>query len=166
MPLERVPPGRREEYLALLLLADESSRQVQSYMDTGDLYAYSREDAGAMGIVLTISLDNGDVELKAVAIDQQWQGQGIGTSMLMETLSELRMRGYKRVIVGTANAAIGQLAFYQKAGFRMLRIERDFFSPDRGYREMMMEAGIRLRDMVWMDLSLMECEADLISYQT
>jgi ribosomal protein S18 acetylase RimI-like enzyme len=125
-------------------------------MDSGDLYVYTRKDAGVVGIVLAIPIDSEVVEFKAVAINEASQRQGIGTRMLMETLAQLRARGCKRVIVGTANAAIGQLAFYQKAGFRMLRIERDFFSPDRGYRAMMMDSGIRLRDMVWMDLRLTE----------
>ena len=125
-------------------------------MDSGDLYVYAHKDAGVIGIVLAIPIDTDAVELKAVAIDQPEQGRGNGTLMLTETLSELRARGYQRVVVGTANAAIGQLAFYQKAGFRMLKIERDFFSPDRGYAEMMIDSGIRLRDMVWMDLPLTE----------
>jgi ribosomal protein S18 acetylase RimI-like enzyme len=125
-------------------------------MDSGDLYVYTRKDAGVVGIVLAIPIDSEVVEFKAVAINEASQRRGIGTRMLMESLAQLRTRGYKRVIVGTANAAIGQLAFYQKAGFRMLRIERDFFSPDRGYGAMMMDSGIRLRDMVWMDLSLTE----------
>jgi hypothetical protein len=67
-------------------------------------------------------------------------------------LDGIRERGVKRVIVGTANAGIDQLAYYQKLGFRLLRIERDFFSPERGYPETMVDNGIRLRDMVWMDL--------------
>jgi ribosomal protein S18 acetylase RimI-like enzyme len=156
LPLTCIPCGRRADYLPLLLLADESLQQVRSYMDSGDLYVYSRKDADVIGIVLAIPIDSDAVELKAVAIDQHEQGRGNGTLMLSETLSELRARGYQRVVVGTANAAIGQLAFYQKAGFRMLRIERDFFSPDRGYAEMMIDSGIRLRDMVWMDLPLTE----------
>jgi hypothetical protein len=49
---------------------------------------------------------------------------------------------------------IGQLAFYQKAGFRLWRIERDFFSPERGYPEGIEENGIPLRDMVWMEREL------------
>jgi hypothetical protein len=36
----------------------------------------------------------------------------------------------------------------------LLRIERDFFSPARGYPAVMEDNGIRLRDMVWMDLEL------------
>ena len=152
--LSRVPVGSRERFLPLFLLADESVQQVRSYMNTGDLYVYSSEAGSVAGIVLAIALEPGVVELKAVAVDPKQQGRGIGKRMLMDVLAELRDLGCKRVVVGTANAAVGQLAFYQKAGFRLLRIERDFFSPVRGYAEVIEESGIRMRDMVWMDLML------------
>jgi N-acetylglutamate synthase-like GNAT family acetyltransferase len=152
--LSRVPAGSRERFLPLFLLADESAEQVQRYMNTGDLYIYSSEDDIVAGIVLAIPVEPGVVELKAVAIEMQQQRQGIGKRMLIAVLVELRDLGCKRVLVGTANAAIGQLAFYQKAGFRLLSIERDFFSPVRGYAEVIEESGIRMRDMVRMDLIL------------
>lgn len=152
--LSRVPAGSREAFLPLFLLADESAQQVQSYINTGDLYVYSSENDIVAGIVLAIPLEPDVVELKAVAIDAQQQRRGIGKRMLIDVLAELRDLGCKRVVVGTANAAIGQLAFYQKAGFRLLSIERDFFSPVRGYAEVIEEAGICMRDMVWMDLIL------------
>jgi ribosomal protein S18 acetylase RimI-like enzyme len=152
--VSRVPAGSRERFLPLFVLADESAQQVQSYMNTGDLYVYFSEDDIATGIVLAIPLEPDVVELKAVAIDPKQQGQGIGKRMLIDVLAELREIGCKRVVVGTANAAIGQLAYYQKAGFRLLSIERDFFSPARGYAEVIEEAGIRMRDMVWMDFIL------------
>jgi hypothetical protein len=46
------------------------------------------------------------------------------------------------------------LAFYQKAGFRLWRIERDVFTTARGYPEGIEENGIPLRDMVWMEQEL------------
>jgi len=150
--LSLIPAGHRERFLPLLLLADESEQQVRSHMESGDLYAYSVVAGVIAGIVLAIELEPGVVELKAVAVEAEHQEQGIGKRMLVDVLTELRTRGYQRVIVGTANAAIGQLAYYQKAGFRLLRIERDFFSPARGYPEMMVDHGIRLRDMVWMEI--------------
>jgi N-acetylglutamate synthase-like GNAT family acetyltransferase len=140
--------------LPLFLLADESVQQVQSYMNTGDLYVYFSEDDIVAGIVLALPLEPDVVEFKAVAIEPKQQGRGMGKRMLIAVLAELRDLGCKRVVVGTANAAIRQLAFYQKAGFRLLRIERDFFSPARGYAEVIEESGIRMRDMVWMDLTL------------
>lgn len=150
-----VPPGaERERFLPLLLLADESLDQVRSYMQSGELYALVADDGDAVGIVLTVPAEHGAVELKAVAVDTAQQNRGIGRRLLAAVLEDLRKRGVRRAIVGTANAGIGQLAYYQKAGFRLQRIERDFFSPARGYPAVMEDNGIRLRDMVWMDLEL------------
>jgi ribosomal protein S18 acetylase RimI-like enzyme len=155
--LHRVPAGyARERFLPLLLLADESERQVRSYLQRGDLYVYANdaERDAAAGVILVIAAEEGAVELKAVAVAPHLQGQGLGLRMLRAVIDDLRARGVRRVIVGTANAGIGQLAYYQKAGFRLLRIERDFFSADRGYPPHLEENGIRLRDMVWMDQNL------------
>jgi ribosomal protein S18 acetylase RimI-like enzyme len=151
-----VPAGtERERFLPLLLLADESEQEVRRDMHTGELYAFLGRDDVAVGMVLTIpGQQQGTVELRAVAVDTTQQNRGIGRRMLAAVLDELRRRGVRRAVVGTANAGIGQLAYYQKAGFRLLRIERDFFSPARGYPAVMEDNGIRLRDMVWMDLEL------------
>jgi ribosomal protein S18 acetylase RimI-like enzyme len=153
--LFRIPPDDRERFMPLLLLADESEQQVRSYMRQGELYAFHTSDAPepAAGVVLVIDAEHG-VELKAVAVRADSQGRGVGLKMLREVLEDLRARGVKRVVVGTANAGVGQLAYYQKAGFRLLHIERDFFSPARGYPAHMEDNGIRLRDMVWMDQEL------------
>ena len=153
--LQSVAAGaRREQFLPLLLLADESLEQVRSYMQRGDLFAFVDHGGAAVGIVLTIPEADGSVELKAVAVDAARQNLGIGRRMLAAVIEELRRRGVRRAVVGTANAGIGQLAYYQKAGFRLLRIERDFFSPARGYPAVMEDNGISMRHMVWMDLEL------------
>ena len=154
--LVSVPPGtERERFLPLLLLADESEQEVRRDMHSGELYAFVGHDDVAVGIVLTIpGRQQGSVELRAVAVDTAYQNRGIGRRMLAAVIDELRRQGARRAVVGTANAGIGQLAYYQMAGFRLLRIERDFFSPARGYPAVMEDNGIRLRDMVWMDLEL------------
>jgi ribosomal protein S18 acetylase RimI-like enzyme len=149
-----VAPGpERELFLDLLLLADESEQQVRAYMNQGDLYAFSPDAEGVAGMILAIPEPDADatVELKAVAVAPDRQAQGVGKRMLRAVLDDLRARGVRRVIVGTGNAGIGQLAYYQKAGFRLARIERDFFSPERGYPADLEENGIPLRDMVWME---------------
>jgi ribosomal protein S18 acetylase RimI-like enzyme len=149
--LRRIPPGEtRKQFMPLLLLADESEQQVRSYINEGELYVFD-EAGGVAGVILAIPRGTGDVELKAVAVEAIRQGRGVGTRMIRAVLDDLRQRGVRRALVGTSNAAIGQLAYYQKAGFRLLSIERDFFSPARGYPAVMEENGIRLCDMVWMD---------------
>ena len=151
MRVHCVDPGpAREAHLALLLLADESEQQVRGYFQEGMLFV-AELDGADVGIVLAIPLGPGEVELKAVAVDQRQHNRGLGTRMLALVLDDLKRRGFSRVVVGTGNSGIGQLAFYQKAGFRLLKIERDFFSTARGYPDDIEENGIPLRDMVWLD---------------
>jgi hypothetical protein len=45
--------------------------------------------------------------------------------------------------VGTSNASIGNIAFYQKCGFRMERVRKDYFWYDRSGR---VENWIGVRD--------------------
>jgi|SRR6478672_7032474 len=154
MRLKLVDPGpERDVCLSLLLLADDSEQQVRGYMQRGILFV--AEEAGRdVGIVLAIPSVLGEVELKAVAVDPASHNRGIGKRMLAMVLAALGKRGFKRVVLGTGNSGIGQIAFYQKAGFRLWRIERDFFSPERGYPAGLEENGILLRDMVWFDQPL------------
>jgi ribosomal protein S18 acetylase RimI-like enzyme len=159
--LQRIPPGAgRERFVPLLLLADESERAVRAYLQLGDLYVYRVGPEDVAGLVLVLPRQDGSVELKAVAVEPALQKRGIGTRMLAAVMHVLRAQHETRVVVGTGNAGIGQLAFYQKAGFRLLSVERDFFTAERGYPALMEENGIRLRDMVWMDLELGPSESN------
>ncbi len=60
-------------------------------------------------------------------------------------LEEARRRQVQSVLVGTANSSIDNISFYQKCGFRMDSIRRDFFTycPSPVY-----ENGIRTIDMI------------------
>ncbi len=153
--LRVVEPGaEREDYLSLLLLADESETQVRSYLQQGDLYVLPGGDGAPIGVVLVLPKGEKTAELKAVAVAPEQQGRGVGKQLLALVLDELRRWGVGRVIVGTGNSSIGQLAFYQKAGFRLWQVERDVFTPERGYAPDLQEHGIPLRDMIWLDQAL------------
>ncbi len=155
--LHIVGPGpERERYLSLLLLADESETQVRSYLQQGDLYVLFAGDEGAVGLVLVLPHGEETSELKAVAVAPEHQGRGVGKRLLALVLDDLRRRGIPRVLVGTGNSSIDQLAFYQKAGFRLWRVERDVFTLERGYAPDLEENGIQLRDMIWLDQTLSE----------
>lgn len=150
-----VPAGsERDVYLPLLLLADDSESEVRAYYQRGDLYSFDDRDHRPLGVTLAIPRVDGSVELKAVAVDADRQGEGIGRRMLAAALADLGSRGVTHVVVGTANSGVGELAFYQKCGFRLWKIERDFFTPARGYPDGLAENGILVRDMVWMDQHL------------
>ena len=67
---------------------------------------------------------------------------------------ELRGQGVTTVRVGTSSLATRELVFYQRLGFRLSHIERDYFNEARGYPPGLSDGGIPLRDMVWMDQPL------------
>jgi ribosomal protein S18 acetylase RimI-like enzyme len=148
-----VPPGEsREEHVPLLLLADEAEDHVRAHLDEGELFTFvdGEDTTGAVQAV-----PRGDhVELTLVAVTETHQGRGIGKAMLAAVLDRLRELGHGRVVVGTSNAGVGEIAYYQKVGFRLARIERDYFNEARGYDGTASENGIVHRDMVWLDLDL------------
>lgn len=151
--LRAVAPGPgRQDLMDLLLLADESPEQVAGYIDDGDLFVLEDPSGLALGITLVLYENDATAELKAIAVRPDRQGQGVGKRMLQRVLAGLRERGIRRALVATGTSSLAPLALYQKLGFRLFRIDRDFFTPERGYPEEIVENGIRLRDMVWLDL--------------
>ena len=150
-----VGPGpERDRYMPLFYVADDSEAEIQSSYQSGDLYALDDAEGNPAAIVLAIALSGGEVELKTVAVAPTLQRQGIGRELLGAVLGRLEQLGTRRVIVGTSTSNTGALAFYQRAGFRMWKVERDFFSPARGYPSGLEENGIPVRDMLWLDREL------------
>ncbi|MFJ5767461.1 GNAT family N-acetyltransferase [Lysinibacillus sp. NPDC093210] len=136
--------GDRESYMPYLLLADESEVAVRQYMNDGDLYAIKCGEKLA-GVALLIAQSDTTVELKNIAVVPAFQGKGIGKEVLNKIYAVCEAQGFKNILVGTANSSIDNIAFYQKSGFRMEAIEKDFFS---NYPQPIYENGIRALDMI------------------
>jgi ribosomal protein S18 acetylase RimI-like enzyme len=150
--LESVVNQNRSEYLPYLLLADESESIVAEYMNEGEMYAI-KCSSGTAGVVLFTHHSEKVVELKNIAFDPKYRGMGLGKSVISEAFEIYKRKGFHKMIVGTANSSIGNLAFYQKAGFRMAEIKKDFFVK---YPEAIFEDGIRALDMVMFEKDLRE----------
>ncbi|MFC7784083.1 GNAT family N-acetyltransferase [Rossellomorea sp. GCM10028870] len=148
--LELIKPSDRSLYLPYLLLADESEKIVKQYMNAGDMYSICY-GINIAGVVLFTFHSKQVVELKNIALDTAYRSKGIGKLVLNEACENYRRKGLHKMIVGTANSSIGNLAFYQKAGFRMAEIKRDFF---KDYPEPIFEDGIRALDMVMFEKEL------------
>ena len=152
--LGRLAPGpQRTVALPLLLLADDAAERVHAELDEGELFTWTI-DADVVGVVHAIERESGVVEFVRVAVAEEHQGRGIGQEFLAAACAALGEDGIDRVILGTGACSVANLAFYQKAGFRMLRIERDHFTPANGYPQGIVENGIPLLDMVWFDRKL------------
>lgn len=151
--LEIAPGAERERWTPLLELADEPV-PLRTYLQQGDLFGLLGPDGAPSAAILVIDLQPTVAELRAVAVAESVQSQGVGTFMVSSVLMRLADRGVRTAVVGTASSGTRQLAFYQRCGFRLSHVERDYFTPDKGYPEGLGENGIAIRDMVWMDRDL------------
>ncbi len=133
-----------EAPMALLLLADPSERKVRAYLPAARCFA-ALQDGGIAGVCAVVPLGPGRHELMNIAVDPARQQRGIGARLLAHVIDTYRREGAERLEVGTG--AFGyQLAFYQRHGFRVFQVERDFFL--RHYDEAIIEHGIQHRDML------------------
>jgi GNAT superfamily N-acetyltransferase len=152
----RVEPylGDRRRLLPLFALADDSPSQIAAYLHQGEVLV-AREAGDIVGHAqLVEGRDPLVLELKSLAVEEAWRGRGIGAALVTAVTERSRLRGARRLLVATAAADLGNLRFYQRRGFRMLRIVRDAFGPESGYPEGLLVDRIPLRDQVWLDLEL------------
>nr|WP_208920913.1 GNAT family N-acetyltransferase [Paenibacillus uliginis] len=131
--------------MELLLLADPSEQLVQEYIHRGQCFVAEREE-GIVGVYVLLPTRPDTVELVNVAVEESLHGQGIGKQLVNHAVQSARQLGFTTIEVGTGSTGVGQLALYQKCGFRMIGIDRDFFI--RHYDEEIYENGMRLYDMV------------------
>lgn len=129
----------------LLLLADPSRELVEEYVQRGQCYL-AEEDGEVIGVYVLLPTRPQTVEIVNVAVADAHQGRGIGKQLVKHAIQTAKAQGYKTVEIGTGNSSIGQLALYQKCGFRITGIDRDFFI--RHYAEPIFENGIPCRDMI------------------
>ena len=131
--------------MELLLLADPSEKLVKAYLQKGQCYIVEEDDQ-IIGVYVLLSLNDQAVEIINIAVHEAHQGKGIGKAMLLDAIERARKQGYLRMEIGTGNSSIGQLALYQKCGFRISEIRKDFFSLH--YEEEIIENGIPCLDMI------------------
>lgn len=142
LSIHEVPPT--DAPLALLLLADPSESKVRAYLPGARCFA-ARVDGAIAGICAVVTHAQGRHELINIAVDPAWQQRGIGSRLLVHVIDTYRREGADRFEVGTG--AFGYpLAFYQRHGFRVFQVDRDFFL--RNYDEAIVEDGIQHRDML------------------
>lgn len=134
----------------LLLLADPSKKIIDDYLDRGMTYAYKTDKI--IGIYVLIKTKPHTMELVNIAVNPNYQGQGIGKNLVLDAIKKAKKEGANRLEIGTGNSSLSQLALYQKCGFRIVGIDRDFFI--KNYDEEIIENGIRCVDMIRLGMDL------------
>ncbi|OMP68318.1 GNAT family N-acetyltransferase [Domibacillus epiphyticus] len=135
----------------LLLLADPSRTLIEDYVRRGTCFLTESNDQ-IIGVYVLLPTRPETIELVNVAVSETHHGMGIGKRLVTDAIQKARSGGYRTIEVGTGNSSLGQLALYQKCGFRITGVDRDFFI--KHYSEEIFENGIQCRDMIRLSLDL------------
>lgn len=128
----------------LLLLADPSEERVLSYLPSSRCFVASSNGV-VVGVCAVQPRKAGAHEIMSIAVRAEHQKLGIGTKLLKWVIDFFQKAGASRLEVGTGTFGY-QLVFYQRQGFRVTGVERDFFL--KNYDEPIFEQGIQLMDML------------------
>jgi GNAT superfamily N-acetyltransferase len=142
--------GDRTDLLPSFRLADDAEERIAAYLPLGRIWV-ARDGAALVGHAQAVPHGETVWEVTNIAVADARHGQGIGRSLLARVHEEARTAGITRIELATAAADTGAIRFYQRCGYRLLRVVRDAFVPATGYPEEHLIDGIPLRDQVWFD---------------
>jgi len=136
--------------LHLLLEADPSTELIAGYLHDCHCMV-ARLGEATVGVYLLKALGAETWELMNIAVAPEHQGRGIGALLLRHAIDQARQLGAKRLELGTGSFG-HQLTFYQRAGFRVVAVEPDYFLTH--YPEPLFENGLQHRDRLRLALTL------------
>ncbi len=141
--------------MELLLLADPSEEKVRSYLPESRCFV-AMNNGIVIGACVVQPRGTGVHELMSIAVHPDYQQSGNGTVLLKWVIDFFRRADASQLEVGTGTFGY-QLAFYQRQGFRITSIDRDFFL--KNYDEPIFEDGIQLMDMLRLTI---RCNDDIV----
>jgi GNAT superfamily N-acetyltransferase len=143
--IEEAQSHEIEELIPMLLQAESSESALRWSLDNLSDTVYRMDEDGELAGAATVRWNKDPVEILELAVDKGRHGQGLGRRIIEYLLAEARRRGKQALFVGTANSSIGNIVFYQKCGFRMDSVRKDYFWY---HRTPVYENGLRTRDLL------------------
>ena len=138
----------KEQFMDLLLLADEHESMIRKYLGRGDLLALYDPDLKTVCVVT--QEDENTCEIKNIATYENEQGKGYASLMLKYILENYKDK-CDTLLLGTGdNDKI--ISFYKKFGFVYSHTVKDFFVDN--YDHEMFENGQQLRDMIYLKVNV------------
>jgi len=147
MKIEKITENKNQ-FLDLLLLADEQENMIDRYLPSGDLFALYDDDLKSVCVVVPINSET--CELKNIATYQRYQSKGYGKA-LIHFICDFYQNDYKTMLVGTGDIP-AILSFYERCGFKKSHRVKNFFTDH--YDHPIFEGDIQLIDMVYLKKEL------------
>lgn len=98
----------------------------------GDLSAYvAQVNNGVVGFVSFAEADDA-VIVVALGVLPQYQGSGVGSSLIQKVEDEAKKLGKRKMLVATSNDDLPALAFYQLRGFQIFEVKPNVIAEKHG----------------------------------
>lgn len=149
--LIEIHKDRRASYLNLLLIGDEDEKIVKSYINEGSLFTivYKKKEVGVVQCLT--DEEESAVEVKNIGLKEAYRGKGIGSKVIKKLEVLYERNQYSKMIVGTADSSLENIAFYKKAGFYKRGVKKNFFLQ---YVPPIHENGLQAIDMIMFEKKL------------
>lgn len=137
----------------LLRDAEEGDARITQAIEDPSAISYIVQDGDKTIGAVVMHWAPDESEILYIQTDASLRGQGYGKATMQAIIAEAQQRRVKAVCVGTANSSWTNIAFYQKCGFRMDSVRKNFFDyiPTPLY-----EDGIKMQDMLMLRFDLSE----------
>ncbi|MDR2476753.1 MAG: GNAT family N-acetyltransferase [Treponema sp.] len=136
----------KEEFMDLLLLADEQENMINKYLYRGELFALYDDDLKTVSVVT--KENEGIYEIKNIATYQKYQGKGYGKIMIKYIIENIKNK-CNILFVGTGDSN-KTISFYKNCGFVYSHTIDDFFINN--YNHKIFEEGKQLKDMIYLKI--------------
>tara|TARA_R110002096_G_scaffold426920_1_gene637240 strand:- start:260 stop:607 length:348 start_codon:yes stop_codon:yes gene_type:complete len=90
----------------LLLIADPSKHTIDKYISHSVVYKADLKGR-TIACYALFGVDNETIEIKNIAVNESFQGKGIGTMLLNDAIEKAKLKGVKKIIIGTGNSSVG-----------------------------------------------------------
>ena len=134
----------KQQYISLLILADEQEDMIDRYLEKGTMYVL--DDMGVKSECVVTDEGNSILEIKNIATYPEFQGKGYG-KRLIDFLIEFYSDDFDILQVGTGDSPL-TIPFYEKCGFKRHHTIKNFFVDN--YNKPIFECGIQLIDMIYL----------------
>ncbi|WP_128894087.1 GNAT family N-acetyltransferase [Longirhabdus pacifica] len=145
MEFKNIKTEDRQNFMDLLLIADPDKNVVLEYIDEGTLIAMMDEER-CIGVCHYKNTAEKEVEIMNIGVIEAVRGKGYGKQLLQYTIAHIKHEKKTRIILGTGNSSIGNIAFYQKSGFDLFELWHHYFVDK--YKEEIFEDGIQCKHML------------------
>lgn len=122
--VELIVPIQREEFGIAIAAEDQPDlMHIQSFYQTGtgDFWV-ARKDGAVIGTIGLKDIGNGEVALRKMFVAAPWRGRDYGVArQLLECLVEAaKLRGVRKIYLGTTAKFLAAHRFYEKHGFELV----------------------------------------------